>query len=280
MTDGDGGLERRLGIRRLTARSVIASTLLGTHPPELTTRSLVATAELLGVAAGTARVAMSRMVAAGELEAAGDGYRLVSPTLLARQERQNRSRSGPTVPWDGRWRMAVVAGDARAQADRLELRSVLTTLRFGELREGVWLRPDNLPPAAPHHAGVLARQCTTLHAQPEVPEAMAAVLWDLDHWADRAGLLLGEVRRLLPPLAAGDPAVLAEGFVVSAAVLRHFQADPLLPAEVLPSGWPGGELRARYDAFDAAFRTTLVDWQRRQHLDSTLTARPSGRHTA
>lgn len=263
----DEELERRLGVRRLTARSVIASTLLGTNPPELSTRSLVATAELLGVAAGTARVAMSRMVAAGELEATGDGYRLVSPALLARQDRQSRSRSGPTVPWDGRWRMAVVAGEARSQSDRLELRSVLTSMRFGELREGVWLRPDNLAPTDdPHGAGVLARQCTTLHAQPEVPEAIAAVLWDLDHWADRARLLRHEVERLVPALEAGDHSGLAEGFVVSAAVLRHFQADPLLPAELLPADWPGTELRERYDTFDAAFRTTLVDWQRRQHL--------------
>ena len=37
--------------RRLTARSAIASTLLGVSPPELPTRSLVATVELLGIAA-------------------------------------------------------------------------------------------------------------------------------------------------------------------------------------------------------------------------------------
>ena len=80
--------------RRLTARSVLVSTLLGVSPPELPTRSLIGTAELLGVAAGTARVALSRMVAAGEAEATDGGYRLTSPTLLARQARQSLSRSG------------------------------------------------------------------------------------------------------------------------------------------------------------------------------------------
>ena len=58
---------------RLTARSVLASTLLGLDPPELRTAALVAGAELLGVSPGTARVAISRMVTAGELEPTADG---------------------------------------------------------------------------------------------------------------------------------------------------------------------------------------------------------------
>ena len=51
---GDHELDRRIGARRLTARSVVASTLLGSDPPELPTRSLVGTAALFGIAPGTA----------------------------------------------------------------------------------------------------------------------------------------------------------------------------------------------------------------------------------
>jgi phenylacetic acid degradation operon negative regulatory protein len=50
---------------------------------------------------------------------------------------------------------------------------------------------------------------------------------------------------------------------VSAAVLRHFQADPLLPEELLPREWPGTALRAEYDRFDDAYRAVLRDWFRR-----------------
>ena len=85
--------------RRLAARSVIASTLLGLRPPQLRTAALVAGAELLGVSPGTARVAISRMVAAGELEPTADGYRLAGH-LLARQARQDLSRLGAPEPWD------------------------------------------------------------------------------------------------------------------------------------------------------------------------------------
>jgi phenylacetic acid degradation operon negative regulatory protein len=64
----------------------------------------------------------------------------------------------------------------------------------------------------------------------------------------------------LPALEAHDRGALAEGFVISAAVLRHLQADPLLPPELLPEDWPGAELRAEYDRYDAAYRAVLVDW--------------------
>ena len=54
-------------IAALTARSVIASTLLGTEPPRLPGRVLVRVGELFGITEGTIRTALSRMVASGEL---------------------------------------------------------------------------------------------------------------------------------------------------------------------------------------------------------------------
>lgn len=250
--------------RRLTARSVIASTLLGVAPPALPTRSLVATAELLGVAPGTARVALSRMVAAGELAATDDGYRLISADLLARQARQVHSRAADTRPWDGRWRLYVVVSDEpRAASERSELRASLQRLRFSELREGTWSRPDNLPPDRdPHAAQVVAAQCTAMDAHPDHPSALVDRLWDLSTWGEQARLLHRRLDRVGGPLDRLDPDALAEGFVLSADVLRHFQADPLLPPPLLPPTWPGADLRDRYEHFDHAFRATLTTWLR------------------
>jgi phenylacetic acid degradation operon negative regulatory protein len=261
-TAGTGPASDRAPVRRLTARSVIASTLLGVSPPELPTRSLVATAELLGIAPGTARVAMSRMVAAGELSAAGDGYRLTGP-LLDRQTRQALSRRGPSAAWDGSWTTAVVTLDGRPATERADLRAAMAALRHAELREGVWLRPDNLPTGSlPDAEAVVAAQCTLLDGRPREPAALAARLWDLAGWSRHAGALLADVDRLGRRLDDGDPAALAEGFVVSAAVLRHLQADPLLPAELLPPSWPGPTLRAAHAAYDRSFKAVLRAWQR------------------
>ena len=59
------------------------------------------------------------------------------------------------------------------------------------------------------------------------------------------------------------PAHLAPGFELSAAVLRHLQADPLLPAALLPADWPGRAFRRTYDRWDRRYRTVLTTWGRR-----------------
>jgi phenylacetic acid degradation operon negative regulatory protein len=87
---------------------------------------------------------------------------------------------------------------------------------------------------------------------------LAGLLWDLPAWAGRANQLLDEMAGLLPD----QPQALAPGFELSAAVLRHLQADPLLPEELLPARWPGARLRADYDRWDARYRATLRAWSR------------------
>lgn len=262
--------------RPLTARSVVASTLLGIEPPELPARLLVRSGGLFGIAEGTTRVALSRMVATGELEAVDGRYRLAGP-LVSRQARQIASRAGLTRTWRGGWLMSVVVADQRSAVDRAAMRSAARSLRLAERREGVWLRPDNLTAAHGHAveaaAGVLREQCETYAVRPAGdPAELAGLLWDLDGWARRA-LTLGraleqlapalEVRRPAEPRArAAEGTPLGHSFVVSAAVLRHFQADPLLPTELLPDNWPGESLRDAHRSFDAMFKAAWAAWFR------------------
>jgi phenylacetic acid degradation operon negative regulatory protein len=229
----------------LSARSAVLSALLGSHPPRLPARHLVRIGALFGIAEGTVRVALSRMVAAGDLLQA-DGQYTLSQRLVERQARQDESRDPHTRPWDGTWEVAVVTAERRAPADRAALRHTMTALRLAELREGTWLRPANLVRAA--WPEIVTAQCTLIDGRPR--RDPTPLLWDLDGWA-------AEARRL--ERALGRAQGLAEGFLVSAAVLRHLLADPLLPAELLPDGWPGAGLRARYDAFDRRYREVLQE---------------------
>ena len=255
-------MELRDDTRPLTARSVVASTLLGVRPSRLPVRSLVASAALFGIAEGTVRTALSRMAAAGELVLDDGGYALAGP-FLARQERQDESRSGATVAWEGDWDLAVVEGERRPAADRAALRRATRALRLAELREGVWLRPANLDPdRLPASRAVLAAQCLAITGRPA--DAVAARLWDLDGWAGSAHAHERLLADLEPRLGA-DPDVLRRAFVALATVLRHFQADPLLPEALLPRDWPGPALRAGYERADAAFKAA---WS------SQLRARP------
>ncbi|MBB5078003.1 PaaX family transcriptional regulator C-terminal domain-containing protein [Nonomuraea endophytica] len=227
----------------LSARSAVLSALLGSHPPRLAARHLVRIGELFGIAEGTVRVALSRMVAAGDL-VQQDGRYTLSERLLERQGRQDESRDPHTRPWDGDWEIALVTAERRAPADRAAFRHTMGALRLAELREGTWMRPANLIRDWPES---VTAQCTLVDGRPR--RDPTPLLWDLDGWAAEARALERELER-----ADG----LAEGFIVSAAVLRHLLKDPLLPPALLPAGWPGAELRERYDAFDRSYREVLM----------------------
>jgi phenylacetic acid degradation operon negative regulatory protein len=228
----------------LSARSAVLSALLGSHPPRLSARHLVRIGALFGIAEGTVRVALSRMVAAGDLVHSAGRY-VLSERLMERQGRQDESRDPHTRPWDGTWEIAIVTAERRAPADRAAFRHTMTTLRLAELREGTWLRPANLVREWPES---VTAQCTLLDGRPHGDPT--PLLWDLDGWA-------AEARRLERALDRATK--LPEGFLVSARVVRHLLADPLLPEELLPEGWPGARLRARYDDFDDRYRKLLYE---------------------
>jgi len=240
----------------MTARSVLASALLGEDPPELPVAHLVQLAGLFGINPNRARVALSRMVASGEATTDGSGrYRLAGP-LLARRDRQGASLAGTTGSWAGRWHLVVVTTTGSSSGDRAARRRRLQLARLSEQREGVWLRPDNLA-LRPDPGG--DPDLATWTAQPAGdPGLLARQLWDLPGWAARSRSLEAELEAR--PTAGPDD--LASGFGLSAAVLRHLQADPLLPPSLLPDDWPGASLRMTYATWDRAYRTVLRTWGR------------------
>lgn len=255
--------------RPLTARSVVASTLLGIEPPHLPAKVLVRTGALFGIADGTTRVAISRMSANGELVAVDGGWQLSGSRLTARQTRQLLSRRGERCPWDGSWRLAIVVADERAPTERLALRRAAGALRLAERREGVWLRPNNLTEAHDRVQSdaieVLNAQCDRFTAYPDFDsKEVAGTLWPLQEWVAKGHTLLEAINELTGPLDSGDEPAIPTAFVVSAAVLRHFQADPLLPDELLPDDWPGTRLRGAYERFDTSFKSSWSTWFRGQ----------------
>jgi phenylacetic acid degradation operon negative regulatory protein len=232
---------------------VVASVLLGTHPPRLSTAALVELCNRFGISPGTTRVALSRMVAAGELAAEDGHYRLVGEVLLSRQRTQDDALDPPAAAWAGAWRMAVVVSAGRAAAERIELRRAFTDARFAEWREGVWLRPDNLgrPALALPDEGPV--RWMTVEPDDD-PAGLAAELWDLVGWAARGDALLTAGPDEPGDLVAEAPEWAAAVFAAAAATLRHLRTDPLLPDALLPPGWPADRLRDRYARYLAAIQ--------------------------
>jgi phenylacetic acid degradation operon negative regulatory protein len=141
--------------------------------------------------------------------------------------------------WNGDWVTLVITAvgmDARARA---ALRNTLQLKRFGEMREGVWLRPDNLGHELPAE---IAERVRVLHARDDDPAELTGRLWDLGGWAITGQRLLDEVT------AAQD---IPARFRAAAAIVRHLLTDPVLPEELLPARWPGAALRRAYADFAA-----------------------------
>jgi len=225
-------------LARMTARSVVLSVLLGAHPAWASAAELIRLTTDFGIKETTLRVALTRMVSAGDLVRSADGYRL-SDRLLARQRRQDDAMRPPLRPWHGHWTTLIVTSVGTDPRTRAALRTTLHHKRFGELREGVWMRPDNLEFDV---AVEIRARMRIMQARDDAPAELAGQLWDLPSWAGTGQRLVAEMSR------AGD---VPARFVVAAAIVRHLLTDPVLPDELLPAEWPGTRLRTAYNDFAA-----------------------------
>lgn len=250
--------------RPLTARSVLASALLGAREPRLTVAELIVATSLFGISPGAARTCLWRMVANGELTTDNATYALAGRLLERRHRVDDAARPvhAASGPWDGTWELAVVSLERRPAADRLELRKAATALHLAEIREGVWTRPDNLDAQRlPTSRAVLDRQCIQFRrANSDIAVDAARTLFPLGTWSYDARRLIVAMDH---ELGTGThdrnetSDALNYQFLLSIAVVRHLQLDPLLPAALLPDDWPGPDLRSTYRGFDSVFKRRL-----------------------
>ena len=251
-----------IGNRPLSARSVLASALLGSDQGRLTAAELVVVASLFGISAGAARTCLWRMVSTGELSTDDGSYALAGRLLERRQRVDEASRIDDAAPhrWDGTWELAIVALERRSAGDRLELRKAAVALHLAELREGVWIRPDNLDPQRfPTFRAVLDHQCIHFHgAATDITPDKVRSIFSLGEWADDARALIEAMDVALETGKRDDSTeTITREFALSIAVVRHLQLDPLLPVELIGEHWPGHTLRSTYRRFDHAFKQRM-----------------------
>jgi phenylacetic acid degradation operon negative regulatory protein len=244
--------------RNFTARSVILSVLLGLTPPKLPVSMIVRTTELFNISEGTTRTALSRMLKNKELKVSGNDYELASVKHLQRQVRQLESLKPKYKIWDkNSWVLAVVTQSNRNPTERALLREDLKFHKFGELKEGVWLRPDNLEEN-------YIKDHKHLSWFKSIPEddhnKLCGKLFKIKAWNSTSLTLTEQIKGLTSFMEAGDTTRLKDSFIIMAKTLRHVQDDPLLPEEFLPKDWVGVELREIYFRFDKLFRNLMAAW--------------------
>jgi phenylacetic acid degradation operon negative regulatory protein len=249
--------------RPLTPRSLVASLLLRTPAPMRGGR-LVQWCALFGVAEGTTRVALSRMAERGELEAR-DGRYALAGRVEHRRAAQDWSLNPVLERWRADWRVAVVGSGSRDAGERAALRDAMRRMRYAELREGTWTRPDNLPRAsAPVESWMVAdAQCEWWSGRPDEDGAtVAARLFDGARWSERARVITERLDAATRALDPDEDATIADAFVAGAASLAHVRADPLLPRELTTDPSASEELRGAYGGYEKAFSGVLRSWFR------------------
>jgi phenylacetic acid degradation operon negative regulatory protein len=191
------------------------------------------------------RVALTRLVQAGDLVADQAVYAL-SPRHLERHRLQELELDPVRLlPWDGTWETVVVTSTGRDAASRAELRRRLTARRLVMLREGVWMRPDNLPREDESEPDTLR-----LLSRPDDPAALTDRLWDLKQWAKTGSMLLD---------VTSHGHTFADRFTAAAALVRHLRTDPALPDELLPDDWPGIAMRQGYEDFRTEIKRMSIE---------------------
>lgn len=205
--------------------------------------ALVRLLEPLGFGAPAIRTAVSRMVRQGWLEpvrlAEGPGYTLTHRAELRLDEAAARIyRTRPSI-WDGCWHVVVLEElPSRDVRDRLD--SSLRLLGYGPLGPTTYIAPRPSPELADVLAldDLVAR--TFLGAHDGDDGELAALAWDLDALGEEYAAF---VREWEPRMSAVDNSVPSASFAESQLLLHAWRkflfADPGLPAELLPSDWPG-----------------------------------------
>ncbi|MFV1989438.1 MAG: PaaX domain-containing protein, C- domain protein [Acidimicrobiales bacterium] len=244
-----------LKVQPLSARSMILSVLLGTHPPRLPLLDLLALGDLFGFRAGTVRTALSRMTNNEELTLE-DGWYALGERMQARQQTQDSGRATEQVPWSGEWILATVLADRRSSSARRAFRASMLTARMGELRPDTWLRPANIPPPSPARDLVITTGPTKLSK----PLKLVSRLWPLAEYDQHTTSLLRSLETTIPMLESGDHEAIPYTFRISAEVVRFLRVEPKLPHELHPGSSSVELLRRSYDEYEVVFARLLRDF--------------------
>lgn len=227
-----------------------------------------AVAEACGLSSDQVRSCLRRLVAEGLFERVGSGR----PATFAATAEGHRALGGYLERtrlayaqdhagrgWDRHWHLAAFAIPESQRAARDVLRDHLLVLGGARIHDGLYVSPHRWETDVRVEAERLGTgTALTLAATDDLevsgerdPRALARRLWPLDDLAARyrafvdayahvpelLGRMLGRRERM------ADDAFTAGALRVTVAFQAVFNADPLLPPELLPRPWPGRAAR-------------------------------------
>lgn len=221
----------------------LLSTLAGRSMP---IAALVAAGKLFGIAEGSVRVAVTRLVAAGQVERDERGRYQLGPAAetIDREVQSWRHLDQRTQRWTGQWLGVHLGGlERRRGVARQRREQALRWMGFAELAPGLRVRPDNLRGGVERVRADLRRlgldpEALVLRLDGLEPEAehRAAQAWDaaaLERGYERSLAELAQSEARLDRQDEG--AAMVESFQLGGHVIRQLTLDPLLPRPLIDS---------------------------------------------
>ncbi|HET7018828.1 MAG TPA: PaaX family transcriptional regulator C-terminal domain-containing protein [Streptosporangiaceae bacterium] len=214
------------------------------------------------------RTAVSRMARQGWLVPVrlpgGPGYRLTPRATNRLRQAADRIYRKETPTWDGRWHVVVIDRvTERAKRDRLK--SALGYLGYASLDGSTWISPRCSVELDQAIAAEQVRAERFFASYDGDARGLAARAWDLDglarayrHWIARASEIAAKAVGDQP-----DDVIFAVRSELVHEWRKFLFIDPGLPAELLPTDWPGA---VAADSFQAEADRLLpaagrfVDW--------------------
>ncbi|MFV1992110.1 MAG: hypothetical protein ACC652_15365, partial [Acidimicrobiales bacterium] len=181
------------------------------------------------------RAVCDERIAIGEDDVATAGVRTV---LRLRTHSRARAHSHPI--WDGTWVMVAFPDGVEHPDVPDHVRTLLKADRLGELRQGIWLRPDNLGTMDKLSQAATASQSyfpSTVRINR--PRHMATMLWSLGDFARRSRILAETTESFCRQIANDPDSHAPQGWILMTALLTQIGLDPLLPPALFPRQWPG-----------------------------------------
>jgi phenylacetic acid degradation operon negative regulatory protein len=241
---------------------------------ELALGSLLLICEALGIGGGVVRTALTRLVADGLIERRRVGrnsfYRLAPRTAGEFARATERIYFAAPQRWSGAWRLVVLPADGEGSE-----RDALRRSGYGDVAPGVLIAPlgsDGRLYSGRDPAPGRAIALDATGAMADGPR-LAARAWSLDALDEGYREFLDAFAPLDAALGNGGAAVGdLEALVVRVRLVHAYRRlalkDPLLPAELLPSGWPGREARRVCAAIYRQVRGASERWLDRHALNA------------
>ena len=222
---------------------------------------LYAVAEAAGFTTTTIRLALRRLVDAGLAESEGRGRKAtlqLTPAGLAERlpdllwvAAAHRADAG-LDKWDGHWHLVSFEIPEHDRPARDAIRTRIVQLLGAPLGGALYVSPHAWEPwieAVAAANGATERITTVVatelrHRGSADPSTVARSLWPVEALAADYEAFVDRWDRLPTPIDRVTAVRLA--FEVSAEIEKLLRRDPLLPPEMLPSGFAGPAARNRY----------------------------------